>query len=170
MSPNRPDRPEAEGAASDCAEPRRRGGTEVIEVSGPSDVEARIELQLSQCRRRRSVLALLCVSVRDMQWAPGAWNLGYEREVRDEVTQRICNGVRSVDRVLRESERDACVLLPDATEATALRVAKRLERSLNGPYRVADQLVHVAVRISMAAHPEDGSRAAELLQRACERG
>jgi GGDEF domain-containing protein len=167
MSPNRPER----DGERQSTEPTSRypGVVQAIEVSGPAEVEARIEMQLAQCRRRRSVMALLCVSVEEMHWTPDAWSAGFERLVRDEVTHRICNGVRSGDRVLRESERDACVLLPDAADGVADLVATRLARRLNGDYQVADQSVQVLVRIGRASHPRDGVRAIELLRQATER-
>ncbi|MFL6678900.1 MAG: hypothetical protein ACJ8IK_11205, partial [Burkholderiaceae bacterium] len=74
--------------------------------------------------------------------------------------------VRGSDAILRESDRDTCVVLPGASAAVAARVAKRLGQLVNGDYRVAGELLQVRVCIGAAAHPANGSRAAELLRRA----
>jgi diguanylate cyclase (GGDEF)-like protein len=168
MSPNRPER-EAELHSATPDMNRPPGPVRETVVSGPAELEARIELHLAHCRRRRSVLALLCVSVATMESAGESVGPDLERRVRDEVSHRICNRVRGSDRVLRESDRDACVVLPDATEAVARRVAARFAKVLNGEYRIAGQLVTVEVHIGIAAHPQDGVRAPELLRRATDR-
>jgi GGDEF domain-containing protein len=152
------------------AEPARASlGSRVSVVSGPAAVGARIDLHLSQCRRRRSAMALLCVSVESIAREAGAVTPSLERRVREEVSNRIGSAVRGRDTILRESDRDACVILPDATPAVAARVSARLERLLKGDYRVAGELLQVGVRVGAASYPQDGSRAQELLRRAAER-
>jgi diguanylate cyclase (GGDEF)-like protein len=138
-------------------------------VSGPADVEARLELHLSQCRRRGGALAVLCVSVHTVTFAGGEIGPGMERLVRQEVSNRIGNAVRGSDSILRESDRDTCVVMPGADARTAERVAKRMARLINGDYRVAGELLQVTVLIGSATHPEHGLRAAELLRRAGHR-
>ena len=86
-----------------------------------------------------------------------------------EVSNRIGNAVRGSDAILRESDRDTCVVMPGADPVVAERVGRRLERLVNGDYRVAGELLQVAVRIGAAAHPDDGVRAAELLRKAGDR-
>jgi GGDEF domain-containing protein len=133
-------------------------------------VEARVELHLSQCRRRGSVLALLCVSVDAAASPRGEVSSGMERLVRVEVSNRIANAVRGSDFILRESDRDTCVVMPGADARTAERVALRLERIINGDYRVAGELLQVVVRVCAAVHPDHGLRASELLRHAGDRG
>jgi GGDEF domain-containing protein len=165
MSPTRPEREE------DCGQAPGEAGREptplrATEVAGPAAVEARIELHLAQCRRRRGVLALLCISVESIARAAGPVTPELERRVREEVSNRLGNAVRGSDTILRESDRDACVILPDADGAVADRVSARLGRLLKGDYRVEGELLQAAVRIGAAAHPRDGVRAQELLRRA----
>ncbi len=167
MSPTRPEREE------DCSQPGSpaRGDTvpRTTPVSGPAEVQARLELHLAQCRRRGGVLALLCVSVDAVGGAQGTVSAHMEQRVRQEVSNRIGNAVRGSDAILRESDRDTCVVMPGADTAVAERVAKRIDRLVNGDYRVAGELLQVAVRIGAAAHPQDGSRAPELLRKAADR-
>ena len=168
MSPTRPEREE------DSAQPGRPDrnplAPRATPVSGAAEVEARLELHLSKCRRRGGPLALLCVSVDAVASPRGEVSAGMERLVRQEVSNRIGNAVRGSDSILRESDRDTCVVMPGADAATAERVSQRLERLINGDYRVSGELMQVAVRVGAAAHPEHGLRAAELLRRAGERG
>ena len=164
MSPVRPEREEdagQSGSADRPAAPPRQSP-----VSGPAEVEARLELHLAQCRRRGGVLALLCVSVEAIACTSGQVSANMEQRVRQEVANRIGNAVRASDAILRESDRDTCVVLHGADAAIAARVSKRLCQLVNGDYRVAGELLQVAVRIGAAAHPRDGVRAPELLRKA----
>ena len=168
MSPTRPEREE------DCGQPP--GGADrpgallrSTAVSGPADVEARVELHLSQCRRRGGVLSLLCVSVESVEVPGGAVSAHLEQRVRQEVSNRIGNAVRGSDAILRESDRDTCVVMPGANAAVADRVGRRLERLVNGDYRIAGELLQVSVHVGAASHPDHGLRAPDLLRRAADR-
>ena len=168
MSPTRPEREE------DCGQPPGSPGRQSLvsrttPVSGPSEVEARLELHLSQCRRRGGTLALLCVSVDTVAMPGREVSASLEQRVRQEVSNRIGNAVRGSDSILRESDRDTCVVMPGADATVAERVGLRLERLVNGDYRVAGELLQVAVRVGAAAHPEHGMRAPELLRKAADR-
>ncbi len=164
MSPTRPER-EEDSAHSGGAE-RPATLQRSTPVSGPAEVEARLEVHLSQCRRRGGLLSLLCVSVDSIDCPGGAVSASMEQRVRQEVSNRIGNAVRGSDSILRESDRDTCVVMPGAGAMVAERVGRRLERLVNGDYRVAGDLLRVAVRVGAAAHPEHGQRAPELLRRA----
>jgi len=166
MSPTRPEREE------DCGQPGTAGRPGVVPrttpVSGPAEVQAHLELHLSQCRRRGGALALLFVRVDTVARAGDEVSAGMEQRVRQEVSNRIGNAVRGSDAILRESDRDTCVILSGADAAVVARVGKRLQRLVNGDYRVGGELLQVSVRLGAAAHPEHGVRAAELLRRATE--
>ena len=164
MSPTRPEREE------DASHPGPADRPAVVPratpVSGPAEVQARLELHLSQCRRRGGVLSLLCVSVDTVELPGGTVSASMEQRVRQEVSNRIGNAVRGSDAILRESDRDTCVVMPGADTGVAERVGRRIEHLVNGDYRVAGELLRVSVRIGAAAHPQDGLRAAELLRKA----
>jgi diguanylate cyclase (GGDEF)-like protein len=167
MTPTRPDREE------DCGQSGSPDARPVLPrttpVSGPAEVLARLELHLSQCRRRGELLSLLCVNVDSIVRADGEVSAALEQRVRQEVSNRIGNAVRASDAILRESDRDTCVVMPGADNVVAERVAHRLLRLVNGDYRIAGELLDVTVRIGAAVHPEHGSRAADLLRRAADR-
>ena len=168
MSPTRPEREEDCGQSP--AGPDRPGAMlRSTAVSGPADVEARVELHLSQCRRRGGVLALLCVSVESVETPGGTVSAHLEQRVRQEVSNRIGNAVRGSDSILRESDRDTCVVMPGADAAVAERVGRRLERLVNGDYRIAGELLQVSVCVGAASHPQHGLRAPDLLRRAADR-
>jgi GGDEF domain-containing protein len=168
MSPIRSG-PEEDGGQSPGAPGRSTTVPRSTPVTGPADLEARLELHLSQCRRRGGVLGLICASVDSIACPDGTVSAHMERRVREEVSNRIGSTVRGSDSILRESDRDTCVMMPGADPAVTARVSQRLERMVNGDYRVAGQLLQVIVRVGAAAHPEDGERAPDLLRRAGER-
>ena len=167
MTPTRPDREE------DCGQSGPPDARPVLPrttpVSGPAEVLARLELHLAQCRRRGERLSVLCVNVEAISRPDGEVSAALEQRVRQEVSHRIGNAVRGSDAILRESDRDTCVVMTGADTTVAERVASRLQRLVDGDYRVAGELLHVSVRIGAAAHPEHGSRAADLLRRASDR-
>ncbi len=167
MSPTRPER--EEDTASCRTEARSAPMARPMPVFGPAEVQARLELHLAQCRRRGGGLAVLCVSVEVVARASGAVSAHMEQRVRQEVSNRLGNAVRGSDAILRESDRDTCVVLTGADVAVAERVASRLGRLVNGDYRVAGELLNVVARIGAAAHPQHGARAAELLRKAAGR-
>lgn len=164
MSPTRPEREEDCGQAGPSNRPADVPRTTA--VSGPAEVQARVELHLAQCRRRGGGLALLCVRIDAVARSGAQVSAGMEQRVRHEVSNRIGNAVRGSDAILRESDRDTCVVLPGADAAVAARVGKRLCQLVNGDYRVAGELLQVRVRVGAATHPEHGARAADLLRRA----
>ena len=166
MSPTRPEREEDCGQTGPGSRPSELPRT--TPVSGPAEVQARVDLHLAQCRRRGGVLALLCVSVDTVARSGAEVSAGMEQRVRHEVSNRIGNAVRASDAILRESDRDTCVVLPGGDAAVATRVSKRLRQLVNGDYRVAGELLQVSVRIGSAIHPAHGVRAAELLRRASD--
>ena len=167
MSPTCPER--EEGPSRPGPPERADAMPRTTAVSGPADMLARLDVHLSRCRRRGGVLALLCVSVDSVSLPGGVVSAAIEQRVRQEVSNRIGNTVRASDSILRESDRDTCVVLPGADRAVADRVRRRLERLAGGDYRIAGKLLQVGLRIGAAAHPQDGARAAELLHKAAGR-
>jgi GGDEF domain-containing protein len=164
MSPTRPEREEDGGLAPPV--PGRLPTQRTTSVTGAAEVEARIELQLSQCRRRGGVMALLSISVDAAGPLDRAAGIALEQRVRQEASNRIGNAVRGSDVILRESERETVVLLPGADAAVAERVRRRLEKLVGGDYSVEGERLRADVRIGAAAHPAHGARAPELLGRA----
>jgi GGDEF domain-containing protein len=137
-------------------------------VEGIAEVAGIVDRHLAQCRRHRSLLALVCVGVDvvDTESGLGLVPEEVERRVHEEVIHRVCSRVRGGDTVLRPNDRDACVLLHGTSAEALKRVSARLRLALNGDYRIDGVLVRVCVRIGSAAHPDDGAQAPELLRRA----
>jgi GGDEF domain-containing protein len=131
---------------------------------GTGSLCARIDRMLIQCRRRRGPMSLLCVEVERIDAPAGQRLEGLERLVDEDVALRMRSRVRGSDRIVRESEREAIVLLDAANEAVARLVARRFAGALGDSYRVGDCIVKVSVRIGWAAFPADGNSGAELLR------
>ena len=165
MSPTRHDR---ERLLRPPLPDRARGPAVVTCVDGVAEVAAVIDRHLAQCRRNRSLLALVCVSVEcvDTESGHGFVTTEVERLTHEEVMKRICSRVRGGDIVLRPDDRDACVILPGASEEAVRRIAGRFMRALNGAYKIDDNVMQVSVHVGSAAHPLDGGQAPDLLRRA----
>ena len=147
---------------------RARGPAVPTRVEGIAEVASIVDRHLAQCRRHRSLLALVCVGVDvvDTESGLGLVAEEVERRVHEEVINRVCARVRGSDTVLCPNERDSCVLLPGTSAEALRRVGARLRQALDGDYRIDGTLVRVSVRIGSAAHPDDGAQAPELLRRA----
>jgi GGDEF domain-containing protein len=131
---------------------------------GTSSLCARIERMLIQCRRRRGPMSLLCVEVERIDVPDGQEPEGLERQVDEDVAMRIRSRVRGSDRIVRESEREAVVLLDAAGEDVARLVSRRFAGALGDSYRVDKCIVKVTVRIGWATFPADGNSGADLLR------
>lgn len=145
-----------------------RPGAPGIPVAGPAEVAAHLERLLAQCRRQRCGFALLCVGVERIEGPDGPASPELEHRIRDEVARRMQTRIRATDRLLRESDRDACVLLPGGSDEAAQKVAQRFIQVLNGAYRVDGDLLRVSVRVGFAVHPLHGASSTEMLARAAE--
>lgn len=153
--------------------PRARGRARepapALPVAGSADATMQLDRQLALCRRQRTVLSIVDVLVERIEVDGAAPSAQAAREVHDEVAHRMRGRVRSTDGVMRQSERQACAFLCGGTPETARRVAERYAQVLNGAYRLGSGRAEVVVRIGFAGYPQDGVRAAELLQRAAAR-
>jgi len=166
MSPNRPERGEDAGPTGAAERPVMPRKTPVTDMA---QVQAQLDQLLAHCRRRRVGMALLRVSIERVSLPGASVGTSMEQRVRQEVANRIGNAVRGSDAILRESDRETCVVLPGADGVIAGRVARRLERLVNGDYCVAGKLLQVAVSLGAAVHPDDGARTSELLSKAAQR-
>ncbi|HEX7639679.1 MAG TPA: hypothetical protein VF457_14880 [Burkholderiaceae bacterium] len=163
-----PPRVERERPLRQAMPDRARGPAVATQVTGLAEVAGAIDRHLGQCRRHRGVFALVCVGVDVVDTESG---LGFiseqtEKRVLQEVRNRICTRVRGGDAVLCPNERDACVLLPGASDVAARRIASRFQQALGGLYRIDELLLRVTVRVGSAAYPQDGMQSPELLRRA----
>jgi GGDEF domain-containing protein len=131
---------------------------------GTGTLAARIERMLIQCRRRRGPMSLLSVEVERVDVPAGQALEGLERLVAEDVALRMRSRVRGSDRIVRDSDREAVVLLDAAGEETARLVARRFAGALGDAYRVGDCVVRVTVRIGWATFPADGNTSADLLR------
>jgi GGDEF domain-containing protein len=131
---------------------------------GTGSLCARIDRMLVQCRRRRGPMSVLCVEVERIEAPAGHRVEGLERLVDEDVALRMRSRVRGSDRIVRESEREAIVLLDAANEGVARLVERRFAGALGDSYRVGDCIVKVTVRIGWSTFPADGNSGADLLR------
>lgn len=83
------------------------------------------------------------------------------------VATRLKNAIRSTDLVARLGGDEFAVLQADATSNDAPRLlAKKLQRAVEQPYSVGDQLLHTSTTIGIAIYPDNGDEPEQLLRRA----
>ena len=83
------------------------------------------------------------------------------------VASRLRNVIRSTDLVARLGGDEFAVVQADANLAGAPRaLAEKLQRTIEEPYAVGDQLLHTSATIGIAVHPDHGDDPGQLLRRA----
>jgi diguanylate cyclase (GGDEF)-like protein/PAS domain S-box-containing protein len=82
------------------------------------------------------------------------------------IATRVRTALRPADIVARFGGDEFAVLLPRADEEAALRVARRLARVLQAPFRLDGMVLHVDAAVGISLFPRDAVDGAMLLQRA----
>jgi len=125
------------------------------------------------CKREGTRLALLFIDLDGFKRV----NDEHGHETGDRllcaVAERLTNAVRGSDVVARLGGDEFAVLLVRAGRETAAEVAAKLVDSLSAPYSVpydkrAPLTLEISASIGVAAYPESGASAEELLKRADE--
>ena len=156
----RTDRPSADGDG------RRPSLAPPVSVSSPAEVAGAIERLLVRCRRQRGVFALVRIRVEDIVQHDVDLDDGLLEEVCADIARRLRARVRSTDLFWRETEREACIVLPHGDAAVAAKVADRLLRTASGIYGLGARRLQVRLAVGGAAFPDRGSDAADLLEAA----
>ena len=82
------------------------------------------------------------------------------------IATRLRTALRPADTIARFGGDEFAVLLPSADEESARRVARRLVRVLQTPFRLDGLVLQVETSVGVALFPGDGNDATSLLQRA----
>jgi len=126
----------------------------------------RLAEAIGAARRTRTSVALLLMDLDNFKEINDSFGHQAGDAILGQVGPRLQDQLRRDDTVARLGGDEFAVLLPGVGLADAVRVAGAILQALEHPVTVEGQLVDVHASIGIAAFPQHGVAAEELLQRA----
>ncbi|MFO1421904.1 MAG: EAL domain-containing protein [Candidatus Competibacteraceae bacterium] len=126
----------------------------------------RAELALALAARHHGSLAVLFLDLDRFKEINDALGHAEGDALLAQVAARLQALVRAEDTVCRLGGDEFVLLLPEATQEGALRVADKVLAALRQPFVVAGHLLNATASVGIALYPHDGPDFAELLKNA----
>ncbi len=126
----------------------------------------RAELALALAGRHRSALAVLFLDLDRFKDVNDALGHAEGDALLLQVAGRLKTLTRTEDTVCRLGGDEFVLLLPEANQEGALRVADKVLAAFHAPFVVVGHSLQVTVSIGIALYPHDGVTTSELLRNA----
>ncbi|MFO1424039.1 MAG: PAS domain S-box protein [Candidatus Competibacteraceae bacterium] len=126
----------------------------------------RAEMALALATRRHGSLAVLFLDLDRFKEVNDALGHAAGDVLLMQVAARLQRLVRAEDTVCRLGGDEFVLLLPEADQEGALRVADKVLAALRQPFVVAGHALNTTASVGIALHPHDGADFAELLKNA----
>lgn len=126
----------------------------------------RAELALALAERHHAVLAVLFLDLDRFKEVNDSLGHTEGDALLVQVAARLKTLTRGEDTVCRLGGDEFVLLLPEANQEGALRVADKVLAAFRQPFTVATHALQVTVSIGIALYPHDGADFAELLKNA----
>jgi diguanylate cyclase (GGDEF)-like protein/PAS domain S-box-containing protein len=126
----------------------------------------RLTYALKKTRRRHEELVLLVLDVDRFKDINDTFGHAAGDEVLREVAQRLARVTREGDSIARLGGDEFSILLPGASQAEGMKVAKRVSECLEDPIVIGAEAVKVDVSTGLAVFPREGTDAETLFRRA----
>jgi diguanylate cyclase (GGDEF)-like protein/PAS domain S-box-containing protein len=126
----------------------------------------RLDQAIVEARRRNERLSLLLVDLDEFKSVNDTFGHHIGDALLTQVGPRFHEHLREGDTVARLGGDEFAIVLPGVDEAGASRVAANLLSSLERPFVVDNEALHVGASIGIALYPEHGESADTLLQKA----
>ena len=126
----------------------------------------RLDQAIVEARRRNERLSLLLVDLDEFKSVNDSFGHHVGDALLTQVGPRFHEHLREGDTVARLGGDEFAIVLPGVDEAGASRVAANLLSSLERPFVVDNEALHVGASVGIALYPDHGASADALLQRA----
>ncbi len=126
----------------------------------------RIRQSILFSRRNQQPLALLILDLDRFKEINDTLGHQYGDRVLQQAARRMREVLRESDTIARLGGDEFAVLLPRTSVEQATHIAKKLLATVDAPFSVDGQLLHVGVSIGIALFPQHGDDEVMLLQRA----
>lgn len=126
----------------------------------------RAKLALALAARRGEELAILFLDLDRFKEVNDSLGHAEGDALLMQVAARLKGLTREADMVCRLGGDEFVLLLPDADQMGALRVANRLLTAFREPFTVAGHNLHTTISVGIALYPRDGTTFDDLLKNA----
>jgi len=126
----------------------------------------RLDHAIAEARRRDERLTLLLVDLDEFKTVNDSFGHHIGDALLTQVGPRFTRHLRETDTVARLGGDEFAIVLPAVDEAGAGRVAAALLSSLDEPFLVDSEALHVGASVGIAVYPDHAESADALLQKA----
>jgi diguanylate cyclase (GGDEF)-like protein len=129
----------------------------------------RLEEELQRSARFGFRLAFLMLDIDDFKKTNDTYGHLVGDAVLKDMARLIKESVREIDIVARYGGEEISLMLPETSRASAMTVAERLRRKIEGyEFKAYDERVRVTVSIGVSVYPDDAQDQRELVDKADE--
>jgi diguanylate cyclase (GGDEF)-like protein len=126
----------------------------------------RLHQAIALARRRRRGVALLVMDLDQFKEINNTLGHASGDEILKQMGARLCHALRASDTVARLGGDEFALLMPEGDARQAVQLANKVHKILEPPYHVNDMDIEVGPSIGIAAFPDHGASADEIMQRA----
>lgn len=127
----------------------------------------RLTQAIAGAKRRATRLAVLFLDLDNFKQLNDTQGHAAGDEVLQEVARRLVHAVREADTVSRHGGDEFLILLSEVSHAAdAAAIADKLLATLDEPFRVGEQGLHLTASIGISLYPEDGDAVDVLIAHA----
>ena len=125
----------------------------------------RVQYTIATAKRNNKKLAIVMLDLNGFKEI----NDSMGHQTGDLVLQKVAlimrNAIRDSDTLARLGGDEFCILLPDIdSESEAIEAACRFAKTIEAPFSIADQSLHVGASLGLAFYPDHGEDIETLLQ------
>jgi len=124
--------------------------------------------EISRARRFRSHVSVLFLDMDDLKSVNTAHGHAMGSRSLQQVAERICGGIRKIDKLFRFGGDEFCIVLPETDVEGAWEVAERMRAAIAGRPFLEEEVGGIALSASLgvATFPEHGDAAENLVHAA----
>lgn len=126
----------------------------------------RLQQAIFNSRREHSQMSLLVMDLNGFKEVNDTVGHHVGDSLLIELGNRLLETIREVDTVARLGGDEFAILLPDAGELRARKVATKVRKALEQVFEVEGFRLYIGASIGIAIYPDHGDRAQTLIQRA----
>ena len=126
----------------------------------------RFKMALAQARRSGQPLAVMSLDINGLKLVNDTFGHAAGDHLLCVVARALTKAVREVDTVTRIGGDEFLLLLPNADQADAQRIARRIHKALEAHVKFAGHRFHTTISIGISAYPDNGDNEESLLRAA----
>ena len=138
----------------------------LTELPNRSLLSDRIRQSILLAQREHHQLALLVMDLDRFKDINDTLGHQYGDQVLQHVAERMRAALRESDTIARLGGDEFAILLPNTGLTQAKAIADKLLRTIDEPFQIAEQVLHVGGSIGITLFPQHGEDEVTLLQRA----